>query len=500
MQNFFDWIQADKTDNAKPWLVLGKGPSFSKVNQYDLSNFNTIALNHVVREVKVDIAHIIDFNVFDDCWESIQENSKFLLLPWVPHLNNEPSDKTLEILITENNKLAALKEEGRLLWYNLSTAAQFNREVRGDYPIVPVTFYSAEAVIRLLAMTEVKCIRSLGVDGGNTYSVRFDDLKDKTLLNNGHHSFDIQFKNIMETVDQYQVDFKPLDVETPIKIYVGSMPEQMLSVKVLEYSVKKYCPVEVEVIPLFANNIKIPFPKDKKNQPRTPFSFQRFLIPQLNGFKGKAIYVDSDMQVFSNIVQLWNVPFNGAGLLAAYEVSDTGRKPQFSVMLLDCKALHWKIEDIVKKLDDGELNYETLMYEMKVAKEIAAVIPGEWNSLEYYNEKETCLLHYTDMHRQPWLFKNNENGYLWVKALHEAIQKGFISLDDVKSEMKKGNIRPSLLWQLANTKFNCVGLPKVTDKMDRFFVPPHLRNQKTKRLTLTLNNIMSSFLSIYYKD
>ena len=499
MKNFFDWIQHDHLTNSKPWLVLGKGPSFSKVNQYDLSSFNTIALNHSVREVIVDIAHIIDFDVFEDCWDSIDKNAKFLLLPWVPHIKNKPSEKNLETLLKENTHLSVLNEEGRLLWYNLSTAEKFNQEVRGDYPIVPVTFYSAEAVVRLLAMADIKCIRSLGVDGGKSYSARFDDLKDKTLLSNGHNSFDIQFKNIMETVTQYKVDFKPLDVETPIKIYVGSRPEQMLSVKVLEYSIKKYCPVEVEVTPLFANNIKIPYPKDKKNKPRTPFSFQRFLIPQLNDFKGKAIYVDSDMQVFANIIQLWNIPFNGSDVLAAYEVSESGRRPQFSVMLLDCNTLNWKIEDIVKKLDDGELNYETLMYEMRVAKEIGTVIPREWNSLEYYNEKETCLIHYTDMHRQPWLFKNNENGYLWIKALHEAVKEGFISIDYVKNEIKKGNVRPSLIWQLANGKYKCIGLPKVTDMIDQFFVPPHLRTKQTRKRTLLLNKMIGYFLSIYYK-
>jgi hypothetical protein len=34
----------------KPWLILGKGPTFSRRGEFDLNDFNTLALNHVVRE------------------------------------------------------------------------------------------------------------------------------------------------------------------------------------------------------------------------------------------------------------------------------------------------------------------------------------------------------------------------------------------------------------------------------------------------------------------
>ena len=51
-----------------------------------------------------------------------------------------------------------------------------------------------------------------------------------------------------------------------------------------------------------------------ENRPRTPFSFQRFLIPELCGYSGKAIYLDADMQVFRDIRELWNYDFSGCDL------------------------------------------------------------------------------------------------------------------------------------------------------------------------------------------
>jgi len=57
--------------NRKPWLMLGKGPTFSQVGQVDLAQYYVCSLNHVIREVPADLAHIIDLDVVLDCADSI---------------------------------------------------------------------------------------------------------------------------------------------------------------------------------------------------------------------------------------------------------------------------------------------------------------------------------------------------------------------------------------------------------------------------------------------
>ena len=98
-------------------------------------------------------------------------------------------------------------------------------------------------------------------------------------------------------------------------------------------------------------------------------------------WKGRAIYLDSDMQVFADMRHLWSYPMKGAQILAVHEPEATGRRPQFSVMLLDCATLDWNIADIVKALDAGKLTYEQLMWEMKIADRILPEIDPSWNSL-----------------------------------------------------------------------------------------------------------------------
>jgi hypothetical protein len=247
----------------------------------------------------------------------------------------------------------------------------------------------------------------------------------------------------------------------------------MLGVKVLEYSIRQRASMDVEVFPLHQARVEFPMPKDARNRPRTPFSFQRFYIPALKGYHGRAIYLDSDMQVFKDIKAVWTLPFDGADLLAARERGETGRRPQFSVMLLNCDELRWNINGIVAALDRGELTYETLMYEMAVARRISAAIDPAWNSLERYEEGQTGLLHYTDMPTQPWVSRENPLGHLWMRDLIAAVDGGFVTRQHVEEQVRQGFVRPSLLYQLDRRLEDASQLSKGGKHLDDGFVAPY---------------------------
>ena len=469
MQSFFNWFQEQRLAVDQHWLILGKGPSYSKLGQFDLSSFKTISLNHVVRERPVTLAHAIDLDVVKDCEAAIEKNAQAVVMPWVPHVNNEAGPDTLASIIPQVPVLRRLDEQGRLLWYNSSTSEL--RHAGG--PLVEVKSFSAEAALNLLAMAGVRHVRSLGIDGGTSYSGAFRDLVDTTLLNNGQESFDRQFAQFAKIIQRTGVDYAPLDIDSPIRIYVGSLEEQMLAVKVLEYSIRKHASMTVEVLPLHHAPLNMPMPRDAKNAPRTPFSFQRFLIPALAQHRGRAIYLDSDMQLFADIRQLWVSPFAGADLLAASKPDDSQRRPQFSVMLLDCESLGWEIDQIVASLDRGELTYEQLMFEMRVAKNIRADLDSRWNSLEHFEPNRTALLHYTDMSTQPWVSRDNPLGYLWTRDLIEAVNNGYIEIDYIRKHIELGYVRPSLFYQVVHQIEDTSALPAKALALDDSFVAPY---------------------------
>lgn len=485
-------MNTEDAAKTRPWLLVGKGPSFCQFPQTDVNEYNVVALNHTIREVQATLAHIIDIEVVRDCAEAIRQNASYLIMPWIPHVRKktvwtktgikfEPGPYNLENYCQTEPILAELNQQGRLLWYNLSTAKVY----RAGSPVVKVFGFSSTAMLECLAIAGASKVRSIGIDGGSSYSNSFADLTKKTLLAAGQPSFNLQFPQIARTLLNHKIDFAPLGIETPIRVYVGSQPEQILAAKVLEFSIKKHTSMSVSVQCLYdaleEQRISLPTLTSSEHQNRTPFSFQRFAIPALKRYAGRAIYLDSDMLVFQDLRYLWTLPFDGADVMSVPEPKDTGRRPQFSVMLLDCEALHWDVEQILKKLDAGELSYEDLLYNMKVARNPKQTIPIGWNDLERYAEGKTHLIHYTDMHSQPWLSTSNPRAYLWCQTLFEAIDAGFLERNFVCDQVDRGWVRPSLLWQLESRVVDPLLVPSKVRRLDQAFVPPHQVKQFAKK-------------------
>lgn len=229
-----------------------------------------------------------------------------------------------------------------------------------------------------------------------------------------------------------------------VRVFVAASKGEWLPMRVLEFSMRETTALPVEVCAIASFGKTIPQPRDLRNRPRTPFSFQRFLIPEICGYEGRAIYLDADMQVFTDIAQVWDHDMGAHDLLAVSE-GTAGRKGQFSVMLLDCAKLRWNIADIVRGLDERRYTYEELMHGMCVAASVGRTLDPAWNSLESYSPGVTRLLHYTDMDTQPWVSTANPNGRLWTECLRRAIAAGFIEPGELAREVALGHVRPSLV-------------------------------------------------------
>src|SRR5215213_6716504 len=170
MQHFFDWFAG--RDPNRPWLILGKGPSFGLRSRVDLGRYDLLSLNHAVREQRVVLAHMIDLDVVDACGEALFEQAEFVAVPWYPHVNHGPGTQSLGELVHTHPMLGRLSAAGRLLWYDLVVAPRRY----GPGPVVQAACFSAEAAVSLLALAGVRRVRSLGVDGGGGYSANFEDL------------------------------------------------------------------------------------------------------------------------------------------------------------------------------------------------------------------------------------------------------------------------------------------------------------------------------------
>ena len=242
-----------------------------------------------------------------------------------------------------------------------------------------------------------------------------------------------------------------------IDVFVGTDRSQLLAVAVLQHSIRRNTAERVRVFPLI--DLDLPEPIDIRQGSRTNFSFARFAIPELKGYRGRAIYLDADMLVFRDIRHLWESPLGPQRISIQEDLPDhvvsaaksgapKARVKQTSVMLIDCAAARWDVREIVAGLD-GRYTYEQLMYEMCILDEsdIRYGVPFVWNSLEHY-DVHTRLIHYTDMNTQPWVSAFNVNGKLWFKEVLLMLETGALTWDDVRKEVSLGYFRPSMIDEL----------------------------------------------------
>jgi hypothetical protein len=318
----------------------------------------------------------------------------------------------------------------------------------GGGTVIPVTFFSSEAALNILGEMGVKTVRSLGVDGGDRYGEEFEGLP---ALRNGLPSFDAQFRELEEAAERHQLDYDTL-LES-MHIFCGLDESQIVAARVLEHTIRRHASRPVRFRPML--NVPTPTPKDPANRGRTGFSFSRFHIPKLMGYKGRALYVDADMQVFGDIAEVFDLPFGERKVLCTrqdepppqWKDSDwfhPGR--QMSVMLLDCERLDWDVERIVGDLDAGKYGYRDLMFDLCIVEpdEIGDDIPPVWNHLEHYVPGETRLLHYTNVPTQPWKTDENALKHLWEPAFEEALAAQVVRGPEVQQLALQGHIKRPL--------------------------------------------------------
>ena len=440
-----EWVQTTALPD-RPWLLLGKGPTFSRRDQFDLTEFNLMSLNHVVRELEVDVAHVIDLDVVEACADSLLTNCRWLLMPRTPHVRFAPSLRRLEDFVPRIPVLEELDRQGRLVWY-----AKWDDPAAGNSPMITGRYFSAEFALDLLGEMGASVVRSLGVDGGQGYSAAFDDIQ-ATMLANTLPSFDSQFEEMDRIVEARGLDYEPL--VPPIRIFVGTDESQLVAARVLEYSIRRHCSEPVRLT--LMTHVDAPLPSDPANQPRTAFSFARFAIPELAGYRGPAIYLDADMLVLGDVTELVTRDFGAHKVMVTTQ--DTAPEawsdhswfqpgPQMSVMVLDCSRLPWKLDEIVTGLDEGRYTYAELMFDLCVVdpSEIDTMVPPEWNHLEHYEPGRTKLVHFTVVPTQPWKNDDNPLRDLWLSWFSDAVRSGFLPVRDVRAAVEAGHVKAALL-------------------------------------------------------
>ncbi len=270
--------------------------------------------------------------------------------------------------------------------------------------------------------------------------------------------------------------------DAALKVYVGCAPPQHVAAQVLAHSILRHASLPVEILRLDDCLAGQPVPASG----HTLFSLQRFFIPQLSGHHGLAVYLDSDMLVFHDLCELLELRAVGSAVSSAEAPPESGRRRQFSVMVIDCALARWDPVEIHRL---AQQRYREVMTELEFEPSKTVCLPYTWNSLERFEPGKTRLLHFTAMNLQPWLSSRNPLAPVWMDALFLALQDHFVSADAVRDGIRQGWFRPGLLWQVEHGERDPRQLPLRLRLAEAVYRPPHrpaLLTAARQRLTRAL--------------
>ncbi len=417
-------FQADGWDR-NAWLIAGEAAAPELVARARQEGFSVLSIGSAFTRFEVDAALILDSEIVTQHAPALERNARLVVTPEHLRVADWPSKRSLDSWINHLPVLGSLRDQQRLVRWESSTGER----------ALPGAANAEELALGMLIRAGVRMARHVGVRPRSPGVSGFEATQPLANRVSG---------GAPRLRRESGISYGPFGFPVPARIFVGSDDEQLIGARLLEYTIQKYSSMDVIVEVLDFRSV--PVPKDPKNRSRTGFSFCRFDIPRLCGFEGRGVYVDADMQVFTDIEDLWTLPLDDADILYALSHPSQGRTPQTSVMLLNCAALSWNVDEIVQSLDAGVYGYKELMQKLCIHPEerIKPLLPYWWNSLERYEPGRTSLLHYTDMPTQPWVSRSNPNGELWYRAFHDALTEGFISADEVKDAVARGHISPRI--------------------------------------------------------
>ena len=192
----------------------------------------------------------------------------------------------------------------------------------------------------------------------------------------------------------------------PIPIFIGYDPREAVAYHTCANSIIRQASQPVAIIPL-ALNLFSDYQEthtDGSNQ----FIYSRFLVPHLMGYTGHAIFIDGDMIVRGDIVELWeqrNSYFDVQVVKHDYQTKMTEkylgaknenypRKNWSSVILWNCGSYPNRrlTPEFIQKSTGAQLHRFTWIDDERIGE-----LPPEWNWLpdEYGPNLNAKLLHYT---------------------------------------------------------------------------------------------------------
>lgn len=236
-----------------------------------------------------------------------------------------------------------------------------------------------------------------------------------------------------------------------VRISIGSEAKQLIPQKVLEWSITRRTSRPVEFTsnyyPDRSNPISAAAPKLKQG---TKFSEWRWLVPKQYNCEGKAIYLDADQIVLSDIGELWDSIDEKSEKWFSAVVNAIGvfgnkipelNKVQTSVMCMNLKKCNWDFTTLAKDVRNNRMTYAQLMQAAWVAREFVVELDPAWNHFGIVRPG-TKLVHFSHVSSQPYRRPDHPHRETFQNELRSAVFEGYIEKQLVFDEIAMKHLHP----------------------------------------------------------
>lgn len=190
-----------------------------------------------------------------------------------------------------------------------------------------------------------------------------------------------------------------------MKVFIGTDPRQPVAWVVLANSILRHSSIPVEITPLSLRTLPI------TRRGLTEFTYSRFLVPYLCGFRGRALFLDADMIVTGDIAQFdKDAPDLASSVLVNQEQA---RFEWPSAMYFNCYNSQTLTPSYIE-------NPKNSLFDLAWADHGVGSFAPEWNHLcGYGSERLDAKLYHFTRGIPIWKETTAENGtpqdHLWRK-------------------------------------------------------------------------------------
>jgi lipopolysaccharide biosynthesis glycosyltransferase len=217
-----------------------------------------------------------------------------------------------------------------------------------------------------------------------------------------------------------------------LKIFIGWDSRFPEPADVLRHSLLERASIPLDIRYLKLHELGLV--RDHDPRASTEFTYSRFLVPCLCGFRGKAVFMDGDMLCLADVKELDDLDMGGLALrvvkhdhrplstvkMYGCEQSAYPRKNWSSLMVMNCERLALWSKDVVATQSGAFLHRF-----QGIPDEQIGDIPMAWNSLDAM-DGTTKMIHYTS--GGPWLeaYRNHPHADVWYRArdaMHQSARR-----------------------------------------------------------------------------